>query len=489
MLLINALKELTALQKGSPPMNAHGIVDDVVTSFRENLRPVVMAIQEAHDGGLSPSQFCQFISSLKDVIHQAGREAFVLTVEGLDETGNLVEHEGRSYRFKMASRKDWLTPFGRVAIKRNYFQQDEGGEGIVPIDVRCGMVDRYMTPDVEEISTFASAMLVPGEVHTLLGKLLPQTPSVKAIQRALADVGRFAESNHGEIEMAMRRDSPLSSEGDVLVVSWDGKMVPLREPGVKAGRPPERPGIRMSDETPTAWREAGVATISIYGPLDQEGRPQRLDALYFARMPEAGMETLLQQQLDLVRHLQATRSFREFAVICDGKKTIWTVAEETPEYAGATLILDFYHAAEHLSNVAEALFGKGHEHAKGWFKKYRNRWQLDRNGVEATIRSIRYYRRALRKGTERFLVATRVIRYFTRNRERMHYADFIARGLPIGSGPVEAACKTVVGHRINRSGMRWSREGGQMVLNLRTRVLSSRWDSLWSCYMDQRATA
>ena len=469
-------------------MNANGIVEDVVASFRENLRPVVMAIQEAHDGGLSPSQFCHFISSLKDVIHQAGREAFVLTVEGLDEAGNLVQHEGRSFRFKMDSRKDWLTPFGRVAINRRYFQQDDGGEGIVPIDVRCGMVDRYMTPDVEEISTFASAMLVPGEVRTLLGKLLPQAPSVKAIQRAIADVGRFAEDSHGQVEEAARRDSPLSSEGDVLVLSWDGKMVPLREPGIKTGRPPERPGIRTSDETPTAWREAGVATVSIYGPLDQQGRPPRLDAQYFARMPEAGMETLLQQQVDLVRHLRATRSFREFAIICDGKQTIWNVVEETSEYAGATLILDFYHAAEHLSNVAEALFGKGHKQATVWFKKHRDRWQLDRNAVEATIRSIRYYRTALRKGSERFLTATRVIRYFSRNRERMCYADFIARGLPIGSGPVEAACKTVVGHRLNRSGMRWSREGGQMVLNLRTRVLSSRWDSLWNCYMDQRAT-
>jgi len=64
----------------------------------------------------------------------------------------------------------------------------------------------------------------------------------------------------------------------------------------------------------------------------------------------------------------------------------------------------------------------------------------------------------------------------------MRYATFQKRGLPIGSGPVEAACKTVVGNRLKRSGMRWSPEGGQNVFNLRTAVKSNRWDTLWSVY-------
>ena len=76
----------------------------------------------------------------------------------------------------------------------------------------------------------------------------------------------------------------------------------------------------------------------------------------------------------------------------------------------------------------------------------------------------------------------RVIQHFRANRDRMRYSAFRARGLPIGSGPVEAACKTVVGNRLKRSGMRWSLEGGQNVLNLRTAVKSNRWDTLWSVY-------
>lgn len=71
----------------------------------------------------------------------------------------------------------------------------------------------------------------------------------------------------------------------------------------------------------------------------------------------------------------------------------------------------------------------------------------------------------------------------------MTYADFRRRGLPIGSGPVEAACKSVVKTRMCRSGMRWSREGGQKILNLRVVVKSDRWDGFWKNYMTLKRAA
>jgi hypothetical protein len=79
-------------------------------------------------------------------------------------------------------------------------------------------------------------------------------------------------------------------------------------------------------------------------------------------------------------------------------------------------------------------------------------------------------------------VVRRVRRHFGAHKTKMQYAAFRARGLPIGSGPVEAACKTVVENRLKRSGMRWSQQGGQNVLNLRTAVKSNRWDTLWGVY-------
>ena len=67
----------------------------------------------------------------------------------------------------------------------------------------------------------------------------------------------------------------------------------------------------------------------------------------------------------------------------------------------------------------------------------------------------------------------------------MDYARYSSLGLIVGSGPVEAAAKTLVGHRLKRSGMRWTRQGGQQILNLRVQVQSKRWDAFWNWYLQQ----
>ncbi len=463
------------------------MIDDVVRQFRNGLTDLV---RELDGTGLTPTTFVGFIGKLKGLINQVGLRAFVETVAKHEEREDIVEHAGQVHRFKMNSDKAWITPFGLAVVPRRYFQPDRGGEGVVPLDLRCGMVDRPMTPDVEELCAFSAAHLVPREVETLLGKLLPHRPSATAIQHVIQHVGKFAEREEAEIEAAMGKQAPLSRNGDLLVQSWDGVTVPLREKGTKTGRKPDRPGVRESDSTPTAWKEAGVATISMY-TRDEEGDPVRLDTRYLARMPESGMARLLDQQNAVVEPLLHNRQLREIVIICDGKLSIWTAAERQKSYPMATRILDFFHAAEHLSKASEALFGKKSVPAKRWYNKIRERLRDAESGATAAIRSMQYYlgKQEIRIGSERYKTVKRVIAYYRRNLAMMDYAAFRARGLPIGSGPVEAACKTVVGARIKRSGMRWTRNGGQHVLNLRIHVLSDRWDVFWNTYLDVRKSA
>ncbi len=463
------------------------MVDDIVRQFRSGLTDLVRDL----DGkGLKPTTFVGFIGDLKTLINKVALDAFVQVVLEHEEKADVVEHGGQQHRFKMNSEKEWLTPFGLAVVSRRYFQPDRGGEGTVPLDVRCGMVDRPMTPDVEELCAFSAAHLVPREVETLLGKMLPHRPSATAIQHVIQHVSEFADQKEAEIEAAMRKQAPLSRKGDVLVQSWDGVTVPLREKGTKTGRKPERPGVRENDSTPTAWKEAGVATISMY-TRDEEGAPVRLDTRYLARMPEPGMVRLLDQQNAVVEPLLHNRQLREIVIICDGKPSIWTAAERQRSYPMATLILDFFHAAEHLSKASKALFGKMSVPGKRWYTKNRHRLRDAEDGATAVIRSMQYYlaKQRLRIGSERRKTVKRVIAYFRRNLAMMDYAAFRTRGLPIGSGPVEAACKTVVGARIKRSGMRWTRSGGQHVLNLRIHVLSDRWDVFWNTYLDGRKSA
>lgn len=460
------------------------IIVVVLKRLRENLTGL---LQKVEASGLTPETFAQLVGDLKQAFNDAALLAFQETVLRHEERGDVVEHGGRVHRFKLVSDKEWLTPFGMARMPRRYFQPDAGGEGMVPLDVRSGMVDRYMTPDVEELCAYTAAHLVPREVTKFLAKVLPQAPSTKAIKRVIGDVGSFAEEAESEIETAMRKQAPLSRAGDVLVQSWDGVMTPLRESGTKTGRKPGRPGVRDGDATPTAWKEAGVATISIYGQND-EGKPVRLDTRYLARMPEAGMARLMEQQDRVVAPL-LTRDLREVVFLADGKESIWKAATRLTFYPKATCILDFMHAAEHLSKAAEAIFGEKSIPGRRWYEKYKERLRDELDGAKATIRSMAYYARKLRRGSNRHRTVRRVIKYFRRNLTKMDYAEFRARGLPIGSGPVEAACKTVVGARLRRSGMRWSRQGGQLVLNLRVHVLSDRWEVFWNKYLDQRSVA
>lgn len=467
-------------------MNLSGMIIEVVEAFRQDLEGLV---EKTTSSSWTPEEFTAFVSGLKQALSRAGLAAFEQTVQAQDEGEDVacVERDGVVSRFKMSTDKEWLTPFGLAKIGRRYYQPDAGGVGRAPLDERCGMVDRYMTPDVEEMVAFGAAHLVPREVETLLGKVLPRGPSATAIQRVVKDVGRYAEAHGQQIENAQHSQSPLTGDGDVLVVSWDGVMVPMRQAGVERGRPPERPGARETKPSPTVWKEAGVATVSVYRRArDSKDKPERQDARYFARMPEPGMATLVGQVEECVWEVSQERR-RETVVLCDGKPAIWDVAGVMPACEGATLILDFFHAVTHLSNAAAALFGKDSPKAKRWCRKYRSRLRHEPGAIDAVIRSMCYYARQLAKGTEAAETVRRARRYFSRNRDKMDYAGFRARGLPIGSGPVEAAAKNVVGARIKRSGMRWTKDGGQNVLNLRTHVLSKRWDTFWDTYQQDRA--
>lgn len=409
---------------------------------------------------LSPAQFGAFLSDLRQLFAAIGRETVARVLESRDLPRAAITVDGQRVRYRGMRERDWLTPFGKVRLLRRTYRGDGAGAvSTVPLDDACGMRGRYMTPDVEEMAAFASAMLTAREAEQLLAKTLPEGPSATAIQHAVRRLGVEIEEQRDAIEDAVATEKPLSDKGDVLVVSWDGVMTPMRE------------------TADVAWRETGVASISIYG--QGEVGPEKLDTRYLARMPESGMVSLLEQVADQVTRAKAGRVFREFAIICDGKDTIWSAAATQPVLHDAVQILDFYHASENLMKAAKAIFGDGDE-ATRWHRKHRDKLQLEPCGCENAIRSMRRYRSVLAEGGAEWTVITNTISYFRRHQDRMRYTEFIARGLPIGSGPVESAAKTIVQARLKRSGMRWSRDGGQHVLDLRTLLKSERWAPMWS---------
>jgi len=407
---------------------------------------------------MTPLRFRALVSGLHELLMKAGREIVERLVEEVDEPRASIEVQGERLRYRGSSTREWLSPFGKVAIRRRTYRgQGPGAASSAPLDDACGMCGRYMTPDVEEMAALGAAMLTANEVRELLGKVLPVAPSATAIQSAVRQLGVEFDEKRAEIEDAVARECPLPEAGDVLVASWDGVMVPMRE-------------------NATAWREAGVSTVSAY--RSGEGEPEKLATRFHARAPETGMTSLVEHVARQVGRAKVHRDFREVVVICDGKEAIWKAATKHEVFHDATWVLDFYHASENLMKAAKAVFGDT-EQAVRWHAKYRERLQLDPAGCDAARRSMQRYARAMKQGDERQRIVRNAAKYFRDHRDRMRYSDFIARGLPIGSGPVEAAAKNIVQARLKRSGMRWSRNGSQHVLDLRAHLKSGTWEPMW----------
>jgi hypothetical protein len=163
---------------------------------------------------------------------------------------------------------------------------------------------------------------------------------------------------------------------------------------------------------------------------------------------------------------------QEQVAIGDGAEWIWNLVDE--HFPRAVQILDFYHATERLYEVGRAVYGDGTDEAREWADANRDRlWE---GRLTDVFRSLRNLKPLTEDGRE---AVRKAIGYYQHNRERMDYPTYRAKGYHVGSGVVEAACKTVAAARCKRSGMRWSKEGAQSVLALRSHRLNGRWDNYW----------
>jgi hypothetical protein len=146
------------------------------------------------------------------------------------------------------------------------------------------------------------------------------------------------------------------------------------------------------------------------------------------------------------------------------------------------MLVDFYHVTEHLSKAADAAYGEQTDWSKWWYDKWRASLKTDPTAPGAILRSLKGLHERHDLPAKRKKDLETEITFFKNNQHLMKYPDFIDRKLPIGSGPIEAAAKTIVKQRMCRSGMRWSRSKGQYVLAIRAFVQSGMWDSAWNQY-------
>jgi len=293
-------------------------------------------------------------------------------------------------------------------------------------------------------------------------------PSKSSLDRLPKRLSAGWEAERETFEASLRAELTVPEGAVTLAASLDGVLVPMKDGAREAKRTRARAAGKQT-RGPAGYQEVGCATLSFY---DSDG--ERLKTVRFARMPEAKKATLKSTLTAEVRAALAQRPALTVVKVADGAPDNWTFLDSLVAEGHAAV--DFFHAAEQLQKAFDAAYGENTPAAQAQGQKYRHLLRDDKDGVKKVVRALAYLKR---KHPRRDRIA-QVLGYFRRHRRRMAYAALRACYLPIGSGVVEAACKTLASQRLKRSGMRWRHPGGQAILTLRALVQSERFDHGWA---------
>jgi hypothetical protein len=417
---------------------------------------------------VTPASAAAFEQAVLAVTHAIGRDV-------TEQTFNHLEHQqpeqappritvaGETYRRRGKYPNTIATLFGPVRLCRLLYEPLEVGEKCLhPLEIHLGVVAGSASSALaERVGLLAAqhaqrptlAILAQEHdvhwTHKTLRKVVAAQAEVVAEQRQETQVRRLI----GWLRQAFRSKGKYEP---VLAVGRDGIHTPM---------------------THGEYNEASTATLSIF---DRKGK--RLGTVYLGRMPQEQQTTLSAQLTALLQAvLTAWRGQRpRLAYISDAG---WhptdyfgrVLAKMTdPRAPGKKLlwqrVLDFYHATLYVTKLAEAVFGAGHRAAL-WARRMRHVLKQE-GGLTRVLQSASYYRHKRKAPWGPKSAFGKAYRYLHKNRKYMDYARYRRLGLPIGSGVTEAACKTLFTQRLKLSGMRWTCQGGQPIVDLRVLLLS-----------------
>ena len=378
-----------------------------------------------------------------------------------DVNEKYVEVEGVRYRKALRAEKTYVGQAGPMRVERNLYQPVGGGPSVCPMEFRAGIVEGAWTPRAARIMAYIVSDMPPTDAERMIREFGGMSPSASSLDRLPKLLSERWEERRLPWEEALRAQDRVPEDAVTIAVSLDGVHVPLK-----------KKELQDDPKNKNGYREASCGTVSY---LDKDGK--RLWTIRFARMPETKKRTLKSQLEDEFEWAMAQRPDLQVVKIADGASDNWTFLQALGEEEGIE-ILDFYHAATHLKDAADATHGVDAAEAKALFESWKTTLKEDPEGATKVIRAVRY-RRDQAEGSARKIL-TAALKYFRAMQDGMEYHAYMEACLPIGSGVVEAACKTLVSERLKQSGMRWTLRGGQAILTLRSVLQSARWESAWA---------
>lgn len=363
------------------------------------------------------------------------------------------------------------TLLGPIRFERSRYECPRCGKTRYPGDEELGVERTSRSPGVQRQVARLGAKEPFREVANDLRELAGVFMSRKDCERIAEDVGQDMERRDKAERDRLRFREPPAPETpktiDTLYVEFDGTGVPM-VPTEVAGRQGKQSEVAKT-------REAKLGCVFTQTAFDEEGRPIRDPAsTSFTGAIESAVPFGWRIYAEAVR--RGLFETQRVVVITDGALWIQTLVQT--HFPGATHIIDLYHAREHLVDLCKFLFGRNLKR----LNLCQDRWWdlLDQGDIEELVDQARAW---LPKDPKAGKDARTAIAYFEHNKDRMRYAAFKAQGLFLGSGVIEAGCKTVVGQRLKQSGMEWTVRGANAVIALRCAEASGRTEDYW----EQRA--
>jgi hypothetical protein len=292
--------------------------------------------------------------------------------------------------------------------------------------------------------------------------------TTKAVERTAEAIGGdIAAGERKEIQRAVQLDLPVivGEPIPILYIEMDGTGIPVvkKETVGRQGK---------TEGRPAHTREVKLGCVFTQTTWDKEGYPIRdPDSTTYTGAIENADE--FGKRIYLEAWQRGWNRAEKKVVIGDGAEWIWNNADV--HFPGAIQIVDLYHARQHLWDVVRKLHPNDATNQKAWMKVHQKRL-LDKGKIEKLVLALRSIVSTNPEVVDQLRIEAD---YFEKNTERMRYPQFRRQHLFVGSGVIEAACKTVIGSRLKQSGMFWTVRGANAIIALRCCHLNNRFEDYW----------
>jgi hypothetical protein len=374
---------------------------------------------------------------------------------------------GRQAHYRELRSKPLLTVVGKVEVSRPYYLCPHCHTGQFPADVELDIENTEFSPGVRRMQAVVGQDAPFDHGRQQMKLLADLEVTTKAVERTAEAIGEdIAAHEQQEIQRAMQLDLPmvLGEPVPILYVQIDATGVPVVKKET-TGRPGKVEG------QPAHTRDAKLGCVFTQTKWNKEGYAIRdPDSTTYVGAIETAEE--FGKRIYLEAWKRGWSRAEKKVVIGDGAEWIWNIADQY--FPGAVQIIDLYHARQHLWELARNLYPNQEAEQRRWMMIHQD--MLDEGKIEDLVLSLRSIDASNLELAEKL---RKEAAYFENNAKRMRYPEFRRQHLFVGSGVIEAGCKTVIGSRLKQSGMFWTVRGANAILALRCCHFNGRFEDYW----------